>query len=65
MLAEVFELGESLDSETLCAARVFGHVVEVDLLDVHGVVLLQNSLRSLDEPRHSPADRQVVQYQNS
>ena len=54
MLAEVFELGQRLHSEALSTARVLAQLVEVDLLDVHRVVLLQHGLRPLDQARHCP-----------
>ena len=47
--AEVLEPGESLHVETLHAAGVV-QVGEVDLLDVHRVVLLQHLLHVLHQP---------------
>ena len=56
VVAVVLELGEGLDGEGLRVPGILGllHVVEVDLLDVHRVVLLQHRLCLLDQPRHRP-----------
>ena len=61
VLAVVFKLGQGLHlhRQTLGTPGVLGHLVEVDLLDVHGVVLLQYCLRSLDQPSHSPERRKL------
>ena len=59
VLAVVFKLGQSLHSQTLSTAGVLGHLIEVDLLDVHGVVLLQDCLRPLDQPCHCPEQSEI------
>ena len=56
VLTEVFELCQCFDSQGLSTATILSllHVLKVNLLNVHGVVLFQHCLSFLDQPSHCP-----------